>query len=429
MSEFKDRDSADSVGVQRGIGRILGSKQTFRSFKNPVYRLYFVAMAGYYAPWSMQMISRSLLAYRITGSATILGIMSLAFALPMLCLSLFGGVIADRMSKKHVIVAGTAGATLVSLGIALALTLGYISPEHPGSWWILAVAGALQGVIMALMIPARLAIIPEIVGREELLNAVSLNTMLMNGLRMLAPALAGFLVDSFGFATLYYVMTVCYLIATVIFSFMPRTGTAATPGPSALAQVKEGLNYVRHNTTILLILLFTVFAVILTMPYYVLMPIFTEDILMVSASGYGILLSISGAGAIIGSLVLASLPNKKRGLMFLTGNLILSLALIGVFISGSWHISLALIAFVGLGDTTRMSLGNTLLQYYTEEEYHGRVMSIFVMQFGLMGFSAFGAGLLTEVVGVQWAIGGLAAILIPVTLLVMAFVPRLRRLD
>jgi len=428
MSEFKDKDTTSDAAVG-GIRGIFGSRQTFKSFKNPVYRLYYVAMAGYYAPMSMQMLGRSLLVYRITGSATILGIMSLAFALPMLCLSLLGGVIADRMSKKHVIVAGTAGAALVSLGIALALTLGYISPERPGSWWILAVAGALQGAIMALMVPARLAIIPEIVGREELLNAVSLNTMLMNGLRMLAPALAGFLVVRFDFDTLYYVMTGCYLTSAIVFSFMPRTGTVATPGPNALAQMKEGLNYVRHNTPVLLILFFTVFAVVLTMPYYVLMPIFTEDILMVGAGGLGILMSVSGAGAIIGSLVLASLPNKKRGLMFLTGNLLLSLALIGFSFSGSWHLSLALIAFVGLGDTARMALGNTLLQYYTEEEYHGRVMSIFVMQFGLMGFGAFGAGLLTEVVGVQWAVGGLAAVLVPVTLLVLAFVPRLRRLD
>jgi len=428
MSEFKDKDTTNNAGVG-GIRKIFGSRQTFRSLKNPVFRLYFVAMAAYMAPWSMQMIGRSLLVYRITGSATILGIMSLAFAVPMLCLSLFGGVIADRMPKKHIIVAGTVGAALVSLGIALALTLGYLGSERPGSWWVLAVAGALQGAIMALMIPSRLAIVPEIVGREELLNAVSLNTMEMNGLRMLAPALAGFLVESFGFDTLYYVMTGCYLTSAIVFSFMPRTGKVATPGPNALAQMKEGLNYVRHNTPVLLILFFTVFAVVLTMPYYVLMPIFTEDILMVGAGGLGILMSVSGAGAIIGSLVLASLSNKKRGLMFLTGNLLLSLALIGFSFSGSWHLSLALIAFVGLGDTARMALGNTLLQYYTEEEYHGRVMSIFVMQFGLMGFGAFGAGLLTEVVGVQWAVGGLAAVLIPVTLLVIAFVPRLRRLD
>jgi MFS family permease len=115
--------------------------------------------------------------------------------------------------------------------------------------------------------------------------------------------------------------------------------------------------------------------------------------------------------------------------MFLIGNLVMSLAVVGFSFFGSWHPSLALIAIVGLGDTARMTLGNTLLQYYTEEEYRGRVMSIFVMQFGLMGFGAFGAGLMTEVVGVQWAVGGLAAVLIPVSLLVIAFVPRLRRLD
>ena len=429
MSEFGDEDTTNDVGEGRGIRRIFGGRQTFRSFKNPVFRLYFIAMAGYMAPMNMQLVGRSLLVYRITGSAAILGVMSLAFAVPMVCLSLFGGVIADRVSKKNIIVAGTMGSALVSLGIALALTLGYISTESPGSWWILAVAGAIQGTIMALMVPSRLAIIPEIVGREELLNAVSLNTMEMNGLRMLAPALAGFLVESFGFDTLYYVMTGCYLMGAVIFSFMPRTGRAVTPGPSALTQMKEGLNYIRHNNTILLILFFTVFAVVLTMPFYLLMPIFTEDILMVGAAGLGILMSVSGAGAIIGSLVLASLPNKKRGLMFLIGNLVMSLALVGFSFSGSWHPSLALIAIVGLGDTARMTLGNTLLQYYTEEEYRGRVMSIFVMQFGLMGFGAFGAGLMTEVVGVQWAVGGLAAVLVPVTLLAIAFVPRLRRLD
>jgi MFS family permease len=429
MSEFRDKDTTNKEGVGGGIGRIFGGRQTFRSFKNPVFRLYFVAMAGYMAPMNMQLVGRSLLVYRITGSAAILGVMSLAFAIPMVCLSLFGGVIADRVSKKNIIVAGTMGSALVSLGIALALTLGYLGTESPGSWWILVVAGAIQGTIMALMIPSRLAIIPEIVGREELLNAVSLNTMEMSGLRMLAPALAGFLVESFGFDTLYYVMTGCYLMGAVIFSFLPRTGRAVTPGPNALTQMKEGLNYVRHNTTILYILFFTIFAVVLTMPFYLLMPIFTEDILMVGAAGLGILMSVSGAGAIIGSLVLASLPNKKRGLMFLMGNLVMSLAVVGFSFFGSWHPSLALIAIVGLGDTARMTLGNTLLQYYTEEEYRGRVMSIFVMQFGLMGFGAFGAGLLTEVVGVQWAVGGLAAVLIPVSLLVIAFVPRLRRLD
>ena len=429
MKESKDGGTANGVGVQRGIGRISIGKQTFRSFTNPVYRLYFVAMVGYMAPMNMAILARSLLVYRITGSAAILGLISLAFAVPMLCLSPFGGVIADRISKKRVIVAGTVGEGLVSLFIALALTLGYLSPERPGSWWILAVAGAVQATIMALILPSRVAIVPEIVGREELMNAVSLNTMNMNALRMLAPALAGFLIESVGFDILYYIMTGCYAMGAVLFSFLPLIGAMAAPGPSVLSRVKEGVSYIRHNATIFSILLYAIFAVVLTMPYQMLMPVFTEDILVVGATGLGILMSVSGGGAIIGSFILASMPNKKRGLIFLAGNLVQSLALMGIFFSGSWPLSLALVPFVGLGDTVRMALTNTLLQYYTEEEYRGRVISIFTMQFGLMGFGALGAGLLAEAVGVQWAVGGLAAILVPVTLLAIAFVPRLRRLD
>jgi predicted MFS family arabinose efflux permease len=261
------------------------------------------------------------------------------------------------------------------------------------------------------------------------LNAVSLNTLNMNALRMLAPALAGFLIESVGFHILYYVMTGCYLMGAIIFSFLPLTRPMAAPGTSVPSRVKEGFSYIRHSTTILPILLFTIFAVIFSMPYYVLMPVFTEDVLMVGAAGLGVLMSISGAGATISSLILASLPNKKRGLMFLIGTLVLSMALVGFSFSSSWHLSLALIAIVGMGGAAQMALGNTLLQYYTEEEYRGRVMSIFTMQFGLMGFGGFGAGLLSEVVGVQWAVGGFAAVLVLVTLLVIICAPRLRKLD
>jgi len=158
------------------------------------------------------------------------------------------------------------------------------------------------------------------------------------------------------------------------------------------------------------------------------MPVFTEDILGVGAGGLGILFSVSGAGAVIGSLILASLPNQRRGLLFLIGSLVLSLALIGFSFSSSWHLSLALTVVVGMGHTTRMALSNTLLQYYTEAEYRGRVMSVYTMELGLMGFGALAAGLLSEVVGIQWAIGGFAAALVVVTLLATAFLPRIRTL-
>ncbi|MBE0431611.1 MAG: MFS transporter [Dehalococcoidia bacterium] len=429
MSDTSGSDAEAGTGGEGGTGRISLGKHTFRSFRNPVYRLFFFAMVGLMAPMNMQIVGRSLLIYRITGSAAVLGAVTLAFSTPMLLMSLFGGIIADRLPKKYVIVAGMLGAALVSLGVALALTLGYLSPERPGSVWILAVAGAIQGTVMALMMPSRMAILPEIVGREQLMNAVSLSALEMNALRLGAPALAGFIIEGFGFDVLYYTMAGFYLMGGILTAFLPRTSNVVARGGKALAQIREGLTYIRHNTTILLILLFTIFAVFLTMPYYVLMPVFTEDILMVGAGGLGILFSVSGGGAIIGSLILASLPNRRRGLMFLIGSLVLSLALIGFSLSRSWPLSLALTVVVGMGHTSRMALSNTLLQYYTAEEYRGRVMSVYTMEFGLMGFGALAAGLLTEVAGIQWAIGGFAATLVLVTLLAAVVFPRIRKLD
>src|SRR3989337_823522 len=120
---------------------------TFSSFKNPVYRLYYGGMLGQMASMNMQMVACSMLLWRLTNSAAILGTMSLAGSIPMLILSLFGGVIADRVEKKYVLLFGQIAFALISLGIAIALTMGYLSPERPGSWWILVVSSVLQGSV------------------------------------------------------------------------------------------------------------------------------------------------------------------------------------------------------------------------------------------------------------------------------------------
>ncbi len=420
-------DKYEGIGSGRD-GLSLG-KRTFSSFKNPVYRLYYGGLLFQMFPMNMQLMARSLLIYRLTGSAAILGAMSLANAIPMLFLSLFGGVIADRVQKKYVIIAGQVGSAVVSLGIALALTVGYLSVERAGSWWILIVASMLQGSILGLMMPSRQAIMREIVSVEQLMNAVSLTIMGMNTLRLFAPALTGFLIDAFDFKSVYYVMTASYLVSMVFIAFMPPTSTITTRVSSALADIKEGLNYIRHEITILLILVFILFAVLLSMPYFFMMPIFAEDILKVGATGMGWLMSVAGIGAIIGSTTLASRPNKKRGIMLLASGVILGLALVGFSFSNSYNLSLVLMVVVGLGQTGRMTLGNTLLHYYVADEYRGRVMSIYLMEFGLSSFGVFAAGLLAEAIGVQWAVGGLAIVLVFLSILALAFVPRLRKLD
>ncbi len=180
---------------------------------------------------------------------------------------------------------------------------------------------------------------------------------------------------------------------------------------------------------VVFILIFTLFAVVLSMPYFFMMPVFADDILKVGASGMGWLMSISGIGAIIGSTTLASLPNKKRGAILLASCVILGLALVTFSFSSSYNLSLTLMVVVGLGQTGRMTLGNTLLQYYTVDEYRGRVMSIYMMEFALISFGTFAAGLLAESMGIQWAIGGLAMSLVLLSILALAFVPRIRNLD
>ncbi len=403
--------------------------RTFASLRNGTFRLFWGALMCQMAAMNMQLIARSLLVYRITGSVAILGMMSLFHAVPMLLLSLFGGVLADRLPKKRVMLMGQALSALVSLGIAAALVAGYLSVARAGSWWVLAAASVIQGTVMGLMMPSRQAIMPEIVGEERLLNAVSLSNLGTSAMRMLAPAAAGFLIEAWGFRAIYLTMAGLYILGTLFIAFLPVTGRVSVPTRSAVADIIEGVRYLRRQTIIMFILLFTLLAVLLSMPYMMLLPVFTEDVLKVGSGGLGVLMSVSGVGAITGSLVLASLPNRRRGLLLILGTMVMSLALMGFAASTSMAVSLGVIVFVGLGQTARMALGNTLIQYYVDDEYRGRVMSIYMMQFGLTSFGTFAAGLLAEVFGVQWVVGGFAAVLAAVSLGALLFARRLRQLD
>ena len=416
---------------------------TFTSFKYPAFRLYYGAMVGQMAAMNMQMFARMFLVHELTESGMALGVMALANALPMLFLSLFGGVIADRVQKKYVLIVGQVASAVVSLGIALTLIYGLMSPESfwilgpwtLGSWLILIVAALIQGTIMGLMMPSRQAMIADLVGQEELMNAVALNTFGMNAMRVLAPVPVGFITHSWGFEAVYLAMTAMYIIAVTFVILMPKVGTVSLRGRGALNDIVDGLRYVRHETVLMLVLMIIFVVTLLSMPYMMLFPALSEDVLMVDKRMAGWLLAASGVGAMIGSIFLASLPNKKRGLMLMVGSAILGVALVGLFFSSSWFPGNALlfafgfIFFVGIGQTARMTLGNTLIQYYVEDQYRGRVMSLMMMEFGLTSFGVFFAGVMIDVIGVQWSVGGLAILLIAFSVLVIALVPRIRKLD
>lgn len=431
MTSF-DHDADPDAGPVAGRARLrvtLRNLRTFKSLRNPVYRLFFAASLGQMAAMSMQMLARVLLIYDLTGSGTILGAIAIANAVPMLLLSLVGGMLADRFQKKHVVMAGYVLSGLAAAAVALALTSGYLGAEREGSWWVLMAASVFQGAITGLTMPSRESMIREIVPPEGLLNAISLNTMGMNALRLLAPALTGVLVDVLGYEAVYFTMTGLYVVASVLMWLLPRTSRVATGTGSGLAGIREGFRYLRREITVLLVLVFVLVSIALSQPYSLLMPIFGAEVLNIDATGIGLLLSVSGGGAIVGSLVLASLPDRKRGLMLLASGLLLSMALIAFSFSSQLSISLGVIVFVGLGQAGVMTLAGALIQYYVDPRYLGRVMSILMMQFGFISFGVFAAGVLAESVGVQWAVGGFAMAMGIFALLAIVFVPRIRKLE
>jgi MFS family permease len=415
---------------ERRPGFSFRNLRTFSSFKNRVFLIYFGGMLGQMVGMNMQMMTRSFLIYELTDSALILGAMSLFHAVPMVLLSLFGGVIADRMQKKYVMLYGQAASAVVSAAVGFTLLTGYLSAENPWSWWVLGASSFFQGIIMALMMPSRQAILPEIVEGEDLMNAISLNTMGMNALRLLAPAAAGFLIDYVGYEAVYFTTSVAYLISVGFIVFLPKTSTVKKTTTDVLSSMKEGIKYLKNEKTIMLIMGFTLVITILAMPFQQLLPVFVVDVLHKTPQAGGFLMSVSGIGSIISSLILASLPNRKRGLMMLGGNIILGIALFSFALSTSYPLSLVLIGFVGVGQMVQMALGTTLIQYYSDPVYLGRLMSIMMMQFGLMSFSTFVAGALTELTGnVQWAIGGLAMILVILSFIALAFFKHIRNLE
>jgi MFS family permease len=412
-----------------GVARRIRGVRTFDSFKNPAFRMFFLGMIGQWSSFSMEMVARTYLLYEITGSAAMLGIISLANAAPMLIFALFGGAIADRLPKKRLIQISQFAMTIVFLGNGVAIHVGYLSAAHPGSWWVLMLGGIIMGMIMALAMPSRQAIIPELIDREQIMNAISLNTLGMSFFQLVGPAIGGYVIAGFGYAAVYYIMAALNAAAIVFTSFLPRTPPSPARRQSVLSDIGAGFRYIVGHRTMLLIMVFAVASVLLAMPFQMLMPIFAKDILKVGVSGQGTLMSASGLGAIIASLTLASLPSRKRGMTLLGANIIMGGALAVFAFSVSWPLSLGMMVMVGVGRIGNNTASTALLQTHTNPEYLGRVMSIMMLNFGLSGLGTFFAGILAQSISAQWAIGGLAMLLIGISALAILFIPMLRKLE
>jgi MFS family permease len=241
---------------------------------------------------------------------------------------------------------------------------------------------------------------------------------------------AGYIIgENANYETVYFVMTGCYLLALFFVLFLPNREKIVATGRNILTDIREGFRYISRDTKILRILLFTLICVVLAMPFQQLMPIYTDDILKVGPPGMGLLMSISGGGALVGSLFLAIMPGRKRGLMLLISGIVAGVALTVFSFSAIMGVSMFVIFFIGVAQTFRNTIGGALLQTYTEGAYMGRVMSIMNMQWGLMSLCTFIAGILADRVPVQWVLGSLSILLVILSTTFLATFKQVRKIE
>ena len=317
---------------------------------------------------------------------------------------------------------GQAVAGLNSLLIAVFTFCGHLSMEIPY------INALVQGATMALMMPSRQAIIPSIISPGQLMNAISLNAAGMNLMRLIAPAVGGFLVAFFGPEWAFLVMALLGAWSVMTPVKTPAHLPAAKRG-TGLSDLRDGLAYALRDRVIFVVLVMNIITAMLAMPYLYMLPGFVDDVFDKGADILGLMIAVSGAGALVGALVLASLPERRRGLLFLLSAVTIGVGLLLFAISESLWISMGLMVVIGVSSAGRQALGQVLLQSYVQDDYRGRVMAIYMMQISMVSFGAFLIGLLSEAFGVQTAFAVLGIGLLTACALIYVLAPRLRSLD
>ncbi len=403
-----------------------GQGGTFDSLRLPLFRWFFLSQMGQSGAMQLQQLLRGYLVFTLTGSFAALGVMSLAQAVPMLSLSLAGGVLADRLPRKHIVQAGQmVNATNAGL-MALLVATGWLRVEY------LIASAVLQGVVMSLMMPARQAMIPDVVGPSRLMNAIALNSAGMQSMRLFAPGLGGALTALAGADWAYGLTAALYLVAIAAIVPLPLAlegDRHLNERLSAVGDAVRGLRYVAGDPTLRVLLLVNQVTVVLAMPYILLLPGFVEEVLGGGAGELGLMMSITGIGSVAGSLAIASLPDRRRGMLLMGSSAFLGVALLAFSLSDTFWLSALLMIGVGLGSAVRMAASNVLVHAYVEDEYRGRVMSVYMSQFSLLFIGAFLMGLLSETFGVQAVLAVVSAALTVFSLAVIVLVPRMRELQ
>jgi len=380
-----------------------------RALRHRNFQLFFAGqLISLIGTW-MQTVAQSWLVYRLTGSTLLLGTVGFAGQIPVFLVAPIGGVVADRTNRHRVVIATQTASML------LAFILAVLTLTHRIQVWQIMMLAAGLGIVNAFDIPARQAFLMDMVGREDLMNAIALNSSMFNGARILGPAVAGIVVAWVGEGWCFFANAISYIavIAGLLMMKIKHPVNLANEG-SPVEHIVEGFRFVLDKTPIKAILLLLGLVSLVGMPYSVLMPVFASQILHGGARELGMLMGATGVGALLGALTLAARVGV-RGL----GRLIAICAggfgasLIFFSFSHLFWLSMVLLVPVGFTMMVQMASSNTLLQSMVPDQMRGRVIALYSMMFmGMAPFGAFFAGAVAHRIGAPWtvAIGGVACI-------------------
>lgn len=370
--------------------------RTFQSLTNKNFRYLWLSMLLMMGGMNMQMVARGLLAWDLTGSYQMIGLISVGFAPPMLVFGMFGGVIADRIDRKRIIQVGQLGM------VANALVIGMAIHTDTITIWYLIVASVFQGTLFAFLMPARQSIIPSIVGDNLMANALALNGMGMSLMTLGAPAVAGMIYAYAGPGFTYDTILV-FNAASLVFSAMLPSVVAAGKHRNVLGDLSDALRYAAKNRTVIGLLLIALGTTMFANAARNFLPAYVDDVFgkAISAGGpqtVGWMLAVFGLGAFIGSLFIAGLRRgAHRGLWLIGSTLLSGAAVILLGVAPILSIAYVSLFFMGLADAGRRSLNNALLMEVVDDEYRGRISGIWMMNFGFMPIGILFFALLSDV--------------------------------
>jgi MFS family permease len=392
-------------------GRILpAAPQTFRALQHRDFRLLWIGQLVSLTGRWMASVAQGWLILRLTDSAFYLGFVGFCTFLPVLLFALVAGVAADRLPRRRALMWTQGSAMALALLLAALTWLGWVRP-----WQVAAIAFGV-GTAGAFDIPIRQSFLQELVGRQDLPNAIALNSLAFNGARLIGPAIGGFVLAAFGEASVFLINGLTYLIMLAGLAMMREPqGKRRAPGGGWLGEIREGLGWVLATPRARIFLGLVVVSSVFGFPYSVLLPVFARDILDAGSRGLGIMMGATGLGAVTGALYIASRKGVGRaGWVVCRSVILLGAGLVLFSISRDFRLSLALLFLIGFAMLVQLAYSNTALQLMAPGPLRGRIVSLFMLAFlGMAPLGSLLAGAVARQLDTPWAvrIGGSVCLL------------------